>query len=725
MLLPRPGALLYRKALDLLRSPLNPRLMLVLQLAQTVRARLLQLGSFQLATVLLCCLAIAGCATPVGVERVDLQTAYRAETRSILTGDDLSAPTRIVLTRWDLDKQFATAPNAALAALQARVVDGTGGRDEIFALAELSLQQGLRTGKRTDYLAASVYAFAFLFPDGADAPPDAFDPRLRIACDLYDRGLVSAFESADHSHVELQDGDFALPFGTLRVAFDPQSLVWANQRLIDFIPIDRFEVYGLRNRYRQAGLGAPLAASGAPLRPEQGFQVAPRLKIPVTAVLRISNPRKGLAAGTLDATLKIYTPSDPETVQVGGQEVPLAIDRTAALAYTLANKDIWARELRGFLVGDLLDTTPTQLVALEPYQPGLFPVVFIHGTASSAGRWADMVNELMSDPRIREHFQFWAFSYNTGNPIPYSALLLREALRDAVTKIDPGGKDLALRHMVLIGHSQGGLLAKMAVVDSGSRFWDGISRKPLDALTMSDQTRDLARRVFYFDHSPFVSRVIFVATPQRGSYVAGFSLVQTIAKLVRLPANLARATSEVLTNNPDVLRFDPERFRVGTSVYGMAPGSPFITALEPLPIAPGIAAHSIIAVTRHRSRGGGRRRRCPVLERTSQRCGLRIGGTLRPLCARRSGNDIRGSPNSAAPPEGGEHRGRRARRRGRRGIARIGRDRPAIPIVMAGSTPGPGGWGRRCRYVNLQGVWYNVFGRCRPRFGTVHVRPAR
>jgi hypothetical protein len=40
---------------------------------------------------------------------------------------------------------------------------------------------------------------------------------------------------------------------------------------------------------------------------------------------------------------------------------------------------------------------------------------------------------------------------------------------------------------------------------------------------------------------------------------------------------------------------DPRGVRVG-SLYGMTPGSPLITALAETPVAPGVAAHSIIAV---------------------------------------------------------------------------------------------------------------------------------
>jgi pimeloyl-ACP methyl ester carboxylesterase len=573
---------------------LKPRRFLLFPLAPTFSA--LPRGPRWLAAVLLGCLTIAGCTTPVGVERVDPQVAYQERTRNVLSGGELSEATRIVLTRWDLAGRFATDPEAALAALQAKLADGTAGSDDVFALSELSLQHAESTRNQAYYLAAAVYAFAFLFPDGADAVPTPYDPRLRVACDIYDRALTAAFATADQSRVELRGGQFALPFGTLRVAFDPSSLVWAGRKLVDFVPIGDFEVRGLRNTYRQAGIGAPLAAGGEPLHPEQGFQVAPRMKIPVTAVLRIADARARLAAGTLDATLELHTPSQAETVRLGGQNVPLEIDRTAALAYGLADPDVWAAELRGFLLGDLLDKAPTRLAAIGPYRPGQFPVVFIHGTASSAGRWADMVNELLSDPRIREHFQFWFFSYSTGNPITYSALLLREALRDAVAKVDPTGNDPALRRMVVIGHSQGGLLAKMLVVDSGTAFWDAISRKPLDELDMAADTRNLVRRTMFFEHSPYVSRVIFLATPQRGSYVAGFSVARLIGRLVRFPLSVAQAVGEVLTSNAGALKFDPDKNASGSSVNGMTPGSPSITALASLPISPGVAAHSIISV---------------------------------------------------------------------------------------------------------------------------------
>jgi hypothetical protein len=149
--------------------------------------------------------------------------------------------------------------------------------------------------------------------------------------------------------------------------------------------------------------------------------------------------------------------------------------------------------------------------------------------------------------------------------------------------------------MVLIGHSQGGLLVKMTAIDTGSRLWDHISREPLDELRLQSETRTLLAESLFLEPEPFVGRVVFVATPHRGSYLTEYSLAGFVGGLVRLPFNLLQATGDIVTNNPDAFRFDPTRTRFG-SVYGMTPGSPLITGLADIPVAPGIPAHSIIAV---------------------------------------------------------------------------------------------------------------------------------
>ncbi len=103
--------------------------------------------------------------------------------------------------------------------------------------------------------------------------------------------------------------------------------------------------------------------------------------------------------------------------------------------------------MAGFRRADfsLFDTQVTQgLFMLNPYRRGRIPVVFVHGTASSPARWAEMVNELMGDPVIAGRYQFWLFIYNTGNPVALSAMRLREGIQAALHDVDPEGKDAAL-----------------------------------------------------------------------------------------------------------------------------------------------------------------------------------------------------------------------------------------------------------------------------------------
>jgi pimeloyl-ACP methyl ester carboxylesterase len=351
----------------------------------------------------------------------------------------------------------------------------------------------------------------------------------------------------------------------------------------------------MRNLYRNSGLGAPLAAATMSASAVRGFQVAPRLRVPTNALLVFPDARAQMAAGQLHGELVIHTVFDTDAVAIDGQRVPLEYDRSAVFALGLSGAGIWSREYSGFLSGTLFNNEPTQLVALEPHQQGRIPVVLVHGTASSPARWVDMVNDLLDDPVIDRHFEFWFFSYATGNPIPYSALQLRDSLEDALGKLGGTAADPALGEMVVIGHSQGGLLAKMLVINSGTRLWDGLSRRPLEALTLTPDTRDLLRRSLFVQPMPEIRRVVFIATPHRGSFAAGFSIAQLVGRLVTLPLRVAKAGGEVLTGNKDALAFEPGSVRLG-SVYGMTPGSPLIRTLQDIPVAPGVHVHSIIAV---------------------------------------------------------------------------------------------------------------------------------
>lgn len=471
-------------------------------------------------------------------------------------------------------------------------------RDRLFALSELSFAYAEDKQERSYYLASAVFAYAFLFPEDPKEAPDAYDPRLRLAVDLYNQGLVEGLATKDGSEVNLTRRQIQLPFGVLDLEVSEQSFSYGGYHLKKFVSLSDLEVRGLRNRYRDAGIGAPLSAQVEAQKNSPANEWIPATaKVPVTAFVRFDDPRRGMSEGKLRGTLELYDTDQVRTVQIGSDTVPLESDSTAALAYRLEGAPIWDFEFAGFRQGDFSlfgGRSENGLFMLHPYMPGLIPVVFVHGTASSPARWAEMANELLGDPEIASRYQLWFFVYNSGNPIALSAMKLRESLSAALKDIDPDCKDPALRQMVVIGHSQGGLLTKMTVVDSGSQFWDRRFNVPFDQAKLDPETRDLLRRALFVKPLPFVNEVVFIATPHRGSYMASIFLVRMMSKFLNLPGGLVKAAVQLKDiGRPDALGTP---FTVPTSLDNMDGSNPFVQTLSGLPIAAGVHAHSIIAV---------------------------------------------------------------------------------------------------------------------------------
>src|SRR5262245_56564292 len=284
---------------------------------------------------------LAACASPVSAIRVDPKTVYHQLDRSAVATGDPSWPTRNVLRESGLLEKFDESPEAALADLHRAMVSAGGDLDALFALSELSVLHARSVGKLEHYLASAVYAWAFLFPGGSDRAPGRFDPRLRIAADLYNWSIVAGFASEDRSEVVPAAGTFELPFGRLDVGFDPAALRAGDRQLYGFVPTSELEVQGLGMRYRRPGLGAPLAASTRPMEAvEPGLDlVAPRLKVLVTALLRIPNPRLALVRSQpLTAALELHLAWDAESVSIAGEQIPLEADPTAALALSFTGR---------------------------------------------------------------------------------------------------------------------------------------------------------------------------------------------------------------------------------------------------------------------------------------------------------------------------------------------------------------------------------------------------
>jgi pimeloyl-ACP methyl ester carboxylesterase len=558
-------------------------------------------------------LMLSGCATPVSVKHVDIPTAYRIQTTSAISSGQPSNASSIVLRQHGLQDRFKAEPAAVLAELH-KGLEPTGDDDRLFALAELSLFYAQQTHDRAYYLASAVYAWSLLYPGegkGTQIPPT--DPRFRLAYDIYNQAVAQGLATpgdGEENEVRLKAGNYKLPFGTLQVSLDESGLSWGGYPLDRFISTTALEVDGLRNRYHNSGIGVSLAASLAKTPASEkkigSKRLGPHTKVPVTALMRFDHARASLSKGKIQGRIEVYAADQASTVTIDAQQQPIESDPTAVLAYQLNDSPIYAMEIAGFFKGSVFtsgllpkDRAQDGIFLMHPYKAGKIPLVLVHGTASSPARWAELINELNGDPKIRERFQIWLFIYDSGRPVGYSAGRLRKALTNTVHELDPEGKDPALQNMIVMGHSQGGLLTKLTAIDSGTKFWDSISDKPFEQMKLGPEAREFIQQSAFYTPLPFVRRVVFISTPQLGAMLAASQWVTGLAaKLVSLPLTVVNTTTlmaQIATASGDE-KVAATLSRPQTSIDTMNPNNPFLQVLASIPVKPGIPAHSIIAV---------------------------------------------------------------------------------------------------------------------------------
>jgi pimeloyl-ACP methyl ester carboxylesterase len=555
---------------------------------------ILRFGWFLSAVILL-----AGCATPIGIKQVSPHDSYRELMANPLTEGVASNATKIVLHRYNLVEDYKKDPAAVIAYIHDKALHDDR-RDTLYALAELSYLYGERLEKSVavdkqalapDYfLVASIYAYLFLLDDRSEPAPNAFDIRARTAVDLYNFGLWRGMATGDAGTLNLSASVRTLPVGTLAITVDLTKYPWKLEDFERFEPVDKYVIRGISIRNRSKGVGSALIGVKE-VNKEALFPQA----VPTTIFLRINANLAELTAGTATASLEFYSAYDDNLLEVKDRHPPLETDTTTPVAYALETSMVWGLGMGAFW-GKQFDSIPNGLYLTQPYRPGRIPVVFVHGTFSNPAWWAELINTLRGDPILQQKYQFWAFLYNSSAPIVASAADLRDALRNLFTQLDPEGKDPALREMVVVGHSQGGLLTKLTVVDTGDSLVLALTEKDLDSLELPEEKKAKARRLLVIEPVPEVKRVVFISTPHRGSILSKQWLRTLIKKLVTLPVRIVKTTLGL----HDYFTEDVKRMigssKVPTSIDGMSPDNPILKTLADTPLAPGVVGHSIIAV---------------------------------------------------------------------------------------------------------------------------------
>jgi hypothetical protein len=142
----------------------------------------------------------------------------------------------------------------------------------------------------------------------------------------------------------------------------------------------------------------------------------------------------------------------------------------------------------------------------------------------------------------------------------------------------------------------GGLLTKTVVEDSGDQLWERTFHKPPTDLALSAPVRAQLDRLLRFQRAPFITRVVFIAVPHRGSLLAESVAGRIGRMLIAVPATVLtpvrllreQAGAALAPDVQEALQEDP------TSIKGLSPHNPMIQALAGIAVDKGVPFHSII-----------------------------------------------------------------------------------------------------------------------------------
>lgn len=550
----------------------------------------------------------SGCAM-VGVRHI-AQKDYTAQRRSdVLSARALSDSTVqslnvVSLTRDHCAENFVRCTNTLL------LSDGLDDERRLSALAELWLAFAMQSDRSNKgepisdtaidaYLQSARYAYAYLFYTPRKPGERAFEARQSQVLDFYNYAVQRAVMTFFKLLPTLGTDWMQTPVAGWQL-LRPNSDVYlgSGDRIPhDLIPAVGLRFSGLQNIYRRDGFGSEFVAIGA--TPSANGPWRESNYVPLTAVLEFPGDTLQSVLDTHDVRVYAKNPYLDSAIALDGHTIPLAGNFTAPYGVWLAQSGFARESLRSlFGRGGL---SKPEVLLMQPYDPNRLTVVMLHGLASSPEAWINVVNEVMGDEQLRRTYQVWEVYYPTNVPVAVNLMQIRKALDETLHHFDPSGHAVASNHIVLIGHSMGGVIARLLVSSSDDKLWNVVQERP----NLSDEQRQKLRQrlapYLQFEPMPQVTRAVFLAAPHRGTPAAQWKLARWIGGLIRLPLTLLEEGKNITDSIQGKNAGPGTPARIPNSIDNLSNEDPFIKASSTLPISPAVHYHTIVGV--YKSKG--------------------------------------------------------------------------------------------------------------------------
>ena len=369
----------------------------------------------------------------------------------------------------------------------------------------------------------------------------------------------------------------------------------------DLVPAQDVNIESLQDHFTEPGLGVPMVGIIPPGKEQKvgkHHSIASRGTIQALTML-VEFPKKGAHK----VVVHMVPRNRVETFKVGQVTYPLAADISAPIEVYWNLTRVKEDRMLGMLRPQELRNTQG-LSSIEAYNPKKIPVILTHGLMSSAGTFDNLVNRLLTDPVIRNNYQFWYYNYPTGVAWTVTAREYREAIAKVRKEVDPHGTNKNWDKMVVVGHSMGGLITHYSQC---TEPWKMLRDRKLGSFVANDymdaryideklpiaKHHSELQKDFYF-RPVEAARVIYLATPHKGAPMAQYSITGWLMGLIELPQNVVQEVFNVATLQQDMLLMEPSRLTEWfTSGKQLSPNGYSIKGLQGLAVRK-VPTHSII-----------------------------------------------------------------------------------------------------------------------------------
>ena len=397
----------------------------------------------------------------------------------------------------------------------------------------------------------------------------------------------------------------SLPFVIEKSPYARDSNPWFYEAIFMSDEVD--PTFRLRESVTVEGMGIPLAG----LAPRGGSR--PHAHVlkdngnvhTLTAILDFDRMVDG------KPTLRTIPRLMNEHIFIGKNKVrqPLAANFSVPIALFWKLSDADGTELLGaFRPKKAINTMG--LYFSEPYDPRKIPVVFTHGLMSGPATFANLTNRLLVDPVIRENYQFWFFGYPSGLAWTIPASRQRQALKELMQEYNPRGTSREMNNIVMVGHSMGGLITRFnnstkpwtlmkGVFELSPETFEGMTlenwKKGMAPLHYDEQTLERLQNNFIFSPPQGVTRIVYMATPHRGSTFADNWIGRLGQRLIDLPSDMLEEVTRIATLSRGMFLLNPLQLKDElTSIRQLSPNSSLVKYMSELRGSPNVPVHSII-----------------------------------------------------------------------------------------------------------------------------------